>query len=236
MGPDFETIQNNYRIGNLPQDWQTTDWPSILVLCRDYYNLVKPQGLKKRDLGFSPRRLISDFDTKLIGGKAREYLNSLKIHINAAPANCQDPNGLAECHWQTMVAMARGWLTSAQLPATFWYYAVKRAAKICNYFPIKLENGTWSTPLDLAHESKPDLRVLFQMFGLAAVHRERIGDSTLGKFTSQSIPMIAVGRCPNSTGLLFYNPVNSTLSLRSIISFSHIQRQISIGNIFLSTG
>jgi hypothetical protein len=99
-----------------------------------------------------------------------------------------------------------------------------------------LENGTWSTPLDLAHESKPDLRVLFQMFGLAAVHRERIGDSTLGKFTSQSIPMIAVGRCPNSTGLLFYNPVNSTLSLRSIISFSHIQRQISIGNIFLSTG
>jgi hypothetical protein len=154
--------------------------------------------------------LISDFDAKLIGGKACEYLNSLKIHVNAAPANRQDWNGLAECHWQTMVAMARGWLTSAQLPATFWYYAVKRAAKIFNNFPIKLENGTWSTPLELAHETKPDLRVLFQMFGLAAVRRERIGDLTLGKFTSQNIPMIAVGRCPNSTGLLFCNPVNST--------------------------
>jgi len=45
---------------------------------------------------FPPHCLISDFDLKLIGGKAREYLNSLLIHVNAAPANCQDRNGLAE--------------------------------------------------------------------------------------------------------------------------------------------
>jgi len=93
-------------------------------------------------LGFSPRRLITDFDTKLIGGKAREYLNTLKIHVNAAPANRQDRNGLVEWHWQTMVAMARGWLASAKLPALFWYYAVKRAAEICNYFPMRLDNDT----------------------------------------------------------------------------------------------
>lgn len=46
-------------------------------------------------LGMTPRRLITDFDTKLIGGKAREYLNSLSIHVNAAPSNRQDNNGLA---------------------------------------------------------------------------------------------------------------------------------------------
>jgi hypothetical protein len=56
-----------------------------------------------------------------------------------------------------------------------------------------VEDGSWSTPLELAHASKPDLRVLFPMFGLAAVRRERIGDTTLGKFSSQSLPMIAVG-------------------------------------------
>ncbi|MFN9983161.1 MAG: hypothetical protein ACK53Y_24755, partial [bacterium] len=33
-------------------------------------------------VGSYPKRLISDFDTKLIGGKARDYLNSLKIHVN----------------------------------------------------------------------------------------------------------------------------------------------------------
>jgi hypothetical protein len=42
LGPEFETIQNNFHIGNLPTDWNTTDWPTILILCRDYYNLVKP--------------------------------------------------------------------------------------------------------------------------------------------------------------------------------------------------
>jgi hypothetical protein len=159
-------------------------------------------------LGFSPKRLISDFDTKLIGGKAREYLNSLHIHLNAAPANRQDKNGLAERHWQTMIAMARNWLASAELPSKFWYFAVKRAAEICNYFPIKVDNGEWTTPFMLAHKVKPDLRVLFKLFSVAAVRRERHGDVSLGKFESQSIPMIAVGRCSNSNGIQFYNPAN----------------------------
>ena len=47
-------------------------------------------------IGRLPDRLISDFDLKLIGGKAREYLNSLLIHVNAAPAYHQDKNGLVE--------------------------------------------------------------------------------------------------------------------------------------------
>jgi len=207
FGPDIA-------VGNVHYGLLFTDHYSRMTYLYPLQNLttdiIKQLQVFFAHLGFSPRRLISDFDTKLIGGKAREYLNSLKIHVNAAPANRQDRNGLAERHWQTMVAMARSWLTSAQLPATFWYYAVRRASEICNYFPIKLEDGSWSTPLELAHKSKPDLRVLFPMFGLAAVRRERVGDATLGKFSSQSLPMIAVGRCPNSTGLLFYNPVNST--------------------------
>jgi hypothetical protein len=78
-------------------------------------------------LGFCPKWLISDFDTKLIGGKAREYLNSLNIHVNAAPANCQDKNGLAEQHWQTLIAMARNWLASAELPASFGFMQCGRS-------------------------------------------------------------------------------------------------------------
>jgi len=162
-------------------------------------------------LGFVPTRLITDFDTKLIGGKAREYLNSLLIHVNAAPPNRQDRNGLAERHWQTMSSMARNWLASAELPSKFWYFAVKRAAEVCNYFPIHLQDGTWSTPFELAHKIKPDLRVLFKMFGLAAVRRERSGNLHPNKFEAQSVPMIAVGRCPNSVGLQFYNPENGTV-------------------------
>lgn len=123
-------------------------------------------------LGCLPKRLITDFDTKLIGGKARDHLNRLKIHVNTAAAFRQDKNGLAERHWQTLIAMARNWLLSAELPAKFWFFAVKRASEICNYFPLKLEDGTWTTPFTLAHGEKPDLRVLFKMFGLATVRRE----------------------------------------------------------------
>jgi hypothetical protein len=59
--------------------------------------------------------------------------------------------------------MAQNWLASAELPAKFCYHAVKRAAEVCNYFPLKLEDGTWTTPLELAHHTKPDLRVLFKL-------------------------------------------------------------------------
>jgi len=93
--------------------------------------------------------------------------------VNAAPDLCQDRNGLAEHHWQMLVAMARNWLASAELPGKFWFLAVKRAAEVCNYFPFQIENNCWTTPLELAHGVKPDLRVLFKMFGLAAVQRER---------------------------------------------------------------
>jgi len=146
----------------------------------------------------------------LIGGKAHDYFNSLLVHVNAAPSYSQDKNGLAEQHWQTIVNMARTWLASAELPSSFWYYTVRRATEVCNYFPITLEDGSLITPFELVHAVKPDLRVLFKPFSLAAVHHERQGNETLGKFESWSTPMITLGRCPNSNGLLFYNPLNGT--------------------------
>lgn len=84
-----------------------------------------------------------------MGGKAREYLNSLLVHVNAAPSCRQDKNGLAERHWQIMVNMARNWLSSADLPPSFWFYAVRRAAEVCNYFPTTLDDGLVTTPLEL---------------------------------------------------------------------------------------
>ncbi len=49
LDSEFDTIQNNFRIGNLPPHWNTQDWPTLLILCRDYFNSVKPQGVLKRD-------------------------------------------------------------------------------------------------------------------------------------------------------------------------------------------
>jgi hypothetical protein len=148
-------------------------------------------------------------------------LNSLLVHVNSAPSHRQHKNGLAERHWQTIVSMARNGLASAELPSSFWYYAVRRAVEVCNYFPMNIEDGTISTPFELAHHSQPDLRVLFKPFALAAVQQERNGDNVLDKFAPQSIPMIAIGRCPTSNGLQFYNPANSTFVSSIDYTFQH---------------
>jgi hypothetical protein len=116
-----------------------------------------------------------------------------------------------------MVSMARNWLASAELPASFWLYAVCCTAEVCNYFPSKLADGTFITPFESVHHQKPDLRVLFPLFGLVAAHREHVGHSKLTKFDSQSTPMISIGRCQNSNGLQFYNPV--TGSFVSLIDY-----------------
>jgi hypothetical protein len=93
FGPDFP-------VGNIHYGLLFTDRFSRMTYIYPLQNLTSDISKQLEaffaHLGFFPKRLISDFDNKLIGGKAREYLNSLKIHINAAPANCQDKNGLAE--------------------------------------------------------------------------------------------------------------------------------------------
>jgi hypothetical protein len=48
LGPEFEPIQHNYRINNLPDEWKTQDWSKFLVLCRDFYNSVKPNFSDKK--------------------------------------------------------------------------------------------------------------------------------------------------------------------------------------------
>ena len=87
-------------------------------------------------------------------------------HVNAAPAYCQDKNGIAERHWQTVVAMARKWLASAELPPIFWYLAVKRGTEICNY----LDYHAWSKESTAAPVlSQLELRLLTAI----AVHNKQ---------------------------------------------------------------
>jgi hypothetical protein len=50
LGDEFQPLQNNFRLGTISEDWKTQDWPSLLVLCRDFYNSVNPKGpMVKRD-------------------------------------------------------------------------------------------------------------------------------------------------------------------------------------------
>jgi hypothetical protein len=50
LGPEFESIQNNFRVKVLPSEWYQEDWPTILALCHDYYNSVKPQHMSHHEV------------------------------------------------------------------------------------------------------------------------------------------------------------------------------------------
>jgi hypothetical protein len=160
-------------IGNIHYGLLFSDHFSKMTYIYPLQNLTSdiPKQLEAffAHIGIIPRHLITDFDLKLIGGISREYLNSMLIHVNAAPSHYQDKNGLVERHWQTMVSMARNWLASAELPSSFWFFAVCCAAEVCNYFPYLLEDGSVTTLFELVHHKKPDLGVLFKLFSLAAV-------------------------------------------------------------------
>ncbi len=67
LGPEFEPIQHNYRITNLPEAWKTQEWSKLLVLCWDYYNSIKPSVSDKKSF---PE---STFDKESHQKKVREW-------------------------------------------------------------------------------------------------------------------------------------------------------------------
>jgi len=46
LGSEIEPLQHNYRLGTIAEEWKIQDWPTLLVLCRDFYNLVNPKALR----------------------------------------------------------------------------------------------------------------------------------------------------------------------------------------------
>ena len=148
----------------------------------------------------------TDFDMKLIGGQLKSLLTKKGIDIQAAPPRQQHKNGLVERSWQSVVKMARNWLSSAVLPSQFWWFAVKRATEVSNILPsFHLGDDKPTTPYEMFFGEKPDLRSLIPMFSVAWVHRP-----SSHKFESRSIKCIVVGRDSKSDGLIFYHPPTKT--------------------------
>jgi hypothetical protein len=109
-----------------------------------------------------------------------------------------------ESHWQSIVSLARNWLTSSLLPSRYWFFAVKRASKVCNILPTNhLDSIT--TPFELVHHKKVDYRLLFPMFSTAYIKYRRANGTVKNKWNPQTLKCNVVGTCRQSDGLLFYH-------------------------------
>jgi hypothetical protein len=63
LGSEFEPLQNNYRLGTIAEEWKTQDWPTLLVLCRDFYNSVNPKSPSKRGRESDSDNRMSEADS-----------------------------------------------------------------------------------------------------------------------------------------------------------------------------
>jgi transposase InsO family protein len=114
----------------------------------------------RNDAGALPKRVYTDFDSKIIAGPTEQWLASNHCTVRAAPGGRQHQNGLVERAWQTATCMARSYITDMQMPRTYWYWAIRHAVHVMNYFPCHV-NGLSTTPFELVYGVKPDLRTLF---------------------------------------------------------------------------
>jgi deoxyuridine 5'-triphosphate nucleotidohydrolase len=158
-----------------------------------------------RDCAVIPTLIRTDFDDKLLGGDVGKLLLEHKIQVEGAPPYRQHQNGLVERHWQTMVNMARNWLTSSMLPSSYWYFAIKRACEVTNLLPV-LRNGKLTTPYELVYHKKVPYRSLIPMFSIAYIKQERENGQSKNSWSSKSLKCILVGKCDNSDSLLFHHP------------------------------
>ena len=116
--------------------------------------------LFKADAGRLPHRFHSDFDRKLIGGNALQWILSNVSNIITAPDGHQSSNGLVERTWCTLIQMERSFITEKKLGREFWYFAVQHSAMMPDQVPGRL-GLKLTAPFDLVHNSKPEYKTRF---------------------------------------------------------------------------
>ena len=161
----------------------------------------------RAEAGNLARQFRCDCDEKLFGSHIRSFLHLERSSIVASPAGRQSANGLVESHWKIMVHMSRAYLTEKQMPRTFWYYAVKHAARMMNMVPGRY-NKKLASPFMLVHGVRPDPRTWLPIFSLCYFHHEKDSDASRSKNQAHTLDGIILGRSPTSNAILVYNPRN----------------------------
>ena len=164
-----------------------------------------------RNIGFTPKRYVTNFDHKLMRRAVLGNFQDDEGHdtIESAPPRKQNQNGLAEGNWKSILFMARSWLTSHLLPSKYWWWALKRATELSNYLPLKIDDSL-TTPHELVYKIKPDYRNILPQFSVAYINRIRDGEIERKNVHSHSIRVILIGRDPKSAAFQFYHPGTKT--------------------------
>ena len=160
-------------------------------------------------MGCLVHRFHSDFDRKLIGGNALQWILSNSSNIITAPAGRQSSNGLAERTWRTIIQMSQAFITEKQVGQEFLYFAVRHAEMILNQVPGRLVPKL-TTPFELVHNSKPNSKTRFELFSIGYFHYDTDNTESSSKLQAHMLDGIDVGWDDRSYSIIFYNPRTSS--------------------------
>ncbi len=157
------------------------------------------------EAGRLAKQVRCDCDDKLFCSNIPLFLHLEQSSIIASPAGWQSANGLVESHWKIMVHMSRTFLMEKQMPRTFWYFAIKHAARMMNMIPGKYK-GKLTSPFMLVHGVCPDPRTWLPLFLLCYFHHNKDSNAPHSKNQAHTLDGIVIKQSSTSNALLVYHP------------------------------
>ena len=158
---------------------------------KEYKNEVENQTNNKIKI------LRSDRGGEYVGQELQQYLKDNGIISQVTPPYTPQHNGVSERRNRTLLDMVRSMMSKAELPLSYWGYALETAAHMLNLMPTK---SVPKTPYEMWHGKKPHFNYL-KVWGCPA-YVKNIGPN---KLEARSVLCKLLGYPKNSLGYIFYN-------------------------------
>ena len=167
--------------------------------------------------GFDIKAIRTDGGSEYINADFKTYLHILGVDRQVTAAYTPQQNGVAERVNRTILEAARAMLHAADLPLSFWIYAVQAAVYIRNRSPTRALNNI--TPYEAWRGEKPNLSHL-RVFGCRAfmyLHKQQ--RSSTSKLAARAMPGIFVGYSNEAKAWLVWDPISKKVHTSRDVKF-----------------
>ena len=155
------------------------------------------QNEVQNQLGKTIKILRSDRGGEYLSQEFGDHLKQCGIAPQWTPPGTPQWNGVSERRNQTLLDMVRSMMSQADLPLSFWGYALESAAFTLNRVPTK---SVEKTPYEMWTGKRPGLS-FFKVWGCEAYVKRLMSD----KLTPNSDKCFFVGYPRETKGYYFYN-------------------------------
>ncbi|KAM1999944.1 hypothetical protein ACFX16_007308 [Malus domestica] len=152
----------------------------------------------EKQTGKQIKTLRSDRGGEYLSNEFLDYLKECGIVSQWTPPGTPQHNGVSERRNRTLMNMVRSMMSSADLPISFWGYALHTAAYLLNAVPSK---SVPQTPYEIWYGKKPSLKHL-KIWGCPAYVKKQ----DAGKLEARSVKCYFVGYPKQTYGYEFYHP------------------------------